>query len=43
LKRRAFGGRQLGHVYIYLAIAPAESSLAVEASQPPSVPVASKP
>jgi len=42
LKRRAFGGRQLGHVYIYRAIAPAEPNVAVEAGPPPSVPVASK-
>ena len=42
LKRRAFGRRQLGHVYIYRAIAPAEPIAAVEASAPPSVPVASK-
>jgi len=43
LKRRAFGGRQLGHVYIYRAIAPAEPIVAVEASPPPSASVASKP
>ena len=42
LKRRAFGRRQLGHVYIYRAIAPAEPIAAVEASAPPSVPVATK-
>ena len=42
LKRRAFGRRQLGHVYIYRAIAPPEPIAAMEASAPPSVPLASK-
>ena len=42
LKRRAFWRRQLGHVYVYRAIAPADPIAAVEASPPPSVPVASK-
>jgi hypothetical protein len=43
LKRRAFGRRQLGHVYVYRAIAPAEPIVAVEVSPLPSPPVASKP
>ena len=37
LKRRAFGGRQLGHVYVYRAIAPAEPSAGLEASAPAKV------
>ena len=37
LKRRAFRGRQLGHVYVYREIAPTEPTAGVEASRPVSV------